>query len=143
MPSLYTALTTGANATDPRIYGANTFPHVLKENDTVEIVLNNLDPGKHPFHLHGHNFQTVWRSDSDVGIYDATNSTVKMPPVPMKRDTVMVRPNGNLVIRFKADNPDRSLLLLVWITSVKSYMLVLLNMLTVGGLSTRLAIPLS
>jgi iron transport multicopper oxidase len=28
-----------------------------------------------------------------------------MPPVPMRRDTFVVRPNGNIVLRFQANNP--------------------------------------
>jgi len=55
VPSVFTAMTTGANATNPEIYGVNTHAFVLDKNQVVEIVLNNQDPGKHPFHLHGHN----------------------------------------------------------------------------------------
>lgn len=66
--------------------------------------MNNDDAGKHPFHLHGHNFQVVQRSEENAGHYDASNHTA-FPPVPMRRDTLMVRPQGNFVIRFKADNP--------------------------------------
>ena len=29
------------------------------------------------------------------------------PAVPMRRDTFTVRPNGNIVLRFRADNPDK------------------------------------
>ena len=104
VPSLFTALTTGDNATDPAIYGANTNAFVLKKDDVVEIVLNSDDPGKHPFHLHGHNFQAVVRSDADAGFYNGSGS-VSLPAVPMRRDTFMVNPSGNAVLRFKADNP--------------------------------------
>jgi iron transport multicopper oxidase len=105
VPVLYSALTTGPNATDPAIYGVNTHAFVLKKNEIIEIVLNNHDPGKHPFHLHGHNFQTVFRSEEKAGDY-MHNET--LPRVPMRRDVFMVRPNGNMVLRFKADNPDKS-----------------------------------
>lgn len=70
----------------------------------IEIVLNSDDPGKHPFHLHGHAFQAVVRSEEDMGFY-AHN--VSFPEVPMRRDTFMVRPNGHIVLRFRADNPDK------------------------------------
>jgi hypothetical protein len=43
---LYTVLSTGPNATDPVIYGSNTNAFVLAQNEVVEIVLNNDDPGK-------------------------------------------------------------------------------------------------
>lgn len=102
VPSLYTALTTGASATNPTVYGVNTNAFILKKDEIVEIVVNNHDPGKHPFHLHGHNFQAIVRSDDDAGDY-VGNET--LPHVPMRRDTFLVRPNGNIVLRFKADNP--------------------------------------
>ena len=102
VPSLFTALTTGANATQPEIYGVNSHAFVLKKNEIVDIVLNNLDTGKHPFHLHGHNFQVIVRSAAEEGLY-ANNAS--FPAVPMRRDTILVHPNGNMVLRFVADNP--------------------------------------
>jgi hypothetical protein len=72
-------------------------------------VINNLDPGKHPFHLHGHAFQVIWRSEEEAGPFaDSGVSAADYAPVPMKRDTAVVRPNGNMVLRFKADNPGMS-----------------------------------
>lgn len=105
VPSIYTALTTGPNATNPEIYARNTNAFVLEKDQVVDIILNNNDPGKHPFHLHGHNFQVIVRSDEEAGDY-VNNET--FPAVPMRRDTIMARPNGNFVIRFRADNPDMS-----------------------------------
>ncbi|KAK7535199.1 iron transport multicopper oxidase-like protein FET3 [Phyllosticta citribraziliensis] len=102
VPTLYTALTSGNFSTNALIYGNNTNAFVLKEGETVEIILNNNDPGKHPFHLHGHAFQAVVRSAEGAGNF-ANNETV--PEVPMRRDTFHVRPNGNIVLRFRADNP--------------------------------------
>jgi len=109
VPTLYTALSTGVTANNATIYGVNTNAFVLEKNQVIDIVLNNNDPGKHPFHLHGHNFQAIARSDDDSGNY-VGNET--FPAVPMRRDTFMVRPNGNIVLRFRADNPDKSPLLL-------------------------------
>ncbi|TQN65365.1 Iron transport multicopper oxidase fetC [Colletotrichum shisoi] len=109
VPSLYTALTVGAaHAADPRVYGTYTIPHVLRRNDVVEIVLNNEDDGKHPFHLHGHQFQVIHRSDEDAGAFangSGSGSGVAFPRYPMRRDTLLVEGNGNFVIRFRADNP--------------------------------------
>lgn len=102
VPTLFTVLTTGANATQPEIYGVNSHAFVLKKDEIIDIVLNNLDTGKHPFHLHGHNFQVIARSDDGQGNF-ANNVT--FPAVPMRRDTVLVRGKGNFVLRFKADNP--------------------------------------
>lgn len=102
VPTLYTALSAGELASNATIYGVNTNPYVLQHNDVIEIILNNNDTGKHPFHLHGHSFQAIARSDEDAGKY-VGNGT--FAAVPMKRDTLMVRPMGNFVIRFRADNP--------------------------------------
>ena len=118
VPSLYTALTTEEFADNSIVYGINTNSFVLAYQMVVEIVLNNRDTGKHPFHLHGHNFQAVVRGDDDAGDYspqysftgadddgdhEFQNST--MPAVPMRRDTFMVRPNSHIVLRFRSDNP--------------------------------------
>lgn len=104
VPTLYTALSVGAeNAADPRPYGKHTNTHVFKHNQIVEVVLNNEDDGKHPFHLHGHDFQLVHRSDEDAGPYEG--AAISASKAPMRRDTVYVEGNGNIVMRFKADNP--------------------------------------
>lgn len=105
VPTLYTALTSGANAMSPEIYGTYTHPMVLAKESVVQIVVNNLDSGRHPFHLHGHNFQTVHRSDEGGGTFgDAGVDAASFPATPMRRDTVVLYPQGNIVLRFKADN---------------------------------------
>ncbi|KAF9885646.1 hypothetical protein FE257_012737 [Aspergillus nanangensis] len=104
VPTLYTALSTGPAATDPAIYGTNTHAFVLGKGDIIDLVLNNDDTGKHPFHLHGHAFQVVARSAENAGHYNSSNSPA-FPPVPMRRDTVFVKPTGYFVLRFRADNP--------------------------------------
>lgn len=105
---MYTAINAGNLSTNPAVYGVDTNPFVLPHNEIVEVVINNNDPGKHPFHLHGHNFQVVYRSEDDEGNYNETAvSADSLPKVPMRRDTVLVRPNGNMVLRFRADNPDK------------------------------------
>jgi len=111
VPSLYTAVTVGqAFNMDPKVYGVNSNPFAVNYGDVVEVIINNLTPQGHPWHLHGHQFQTVARSDANVftsgGKYDGTN----LPSVPMRRDVAGVRNGGYLVIRFKADNPGVQLL---------------------------------
>lgn len=103
VPALYTALTSGDKATNPHIYGSYTNSFVLEKGDVVQIVLNNLDSGRHPFHLHGHDFQAIYRSAEEDGMWPG--SGVEYPQVPMRRDTIVVYPNGFVVLRFKADNP--------------------------------------
>lgn len=103
VPALYTALTSGDKAANPHIYGSYTNSFVLEKGDVVQIVLNNLDSGRHPFHLHGHDFQAIYRSAEEDGTWPG--SGVEYPQVPMRRDTIVVYPNGFVVLRFKADNP--------------------------------------
>lgn len=106
VPTLYTALTSGTAANNVEIYGSNTNAFVLQKNQVVDIVLNNFDTGKHPFHLHGHTFQVLSRSDDDAGAFNSSNSTMnQFPAMPMRRDTLLVRPLSNFVVRFRADNP--------------------------------------
>ncbi|KAJ9129952.1 Multicopper like protein [Coniochaeta hoffmannii] len=106
VPTLYTALSSGDLATDPRVYGEYTHPFVLEKDQIVDIVVNNIDPGRHPFHLHGHNFQVLWRSEEEAGTFEESNVTsADFPAVPMRRDTFVLYPDGNIVLRFKADNP--------------------------------------
>ncbi|KAK9430746.1 Cupredoxin [Lipomyces doorenjongii] len=109
VPALYTVMSSGNLSTDATVYGTNTHTYVLGYQEVVEIVLNNLDSGTHPFHLHGHTFQVVERSeaspdDNTFLSYDSANpGTVNQ--YPMRRDTVYVRPQGYFVLRFKTDNP--------------------------------------
>lgn len=88
---------------NPKIYGTYTNPFVLPHGSIIELVLNNDDTGKHPFHLHGHAFQVISRSDENALHFNGTY--VDTPSVPMRRDTLIVNPSGNFVIRFRADNP--------------------------------------
>lgn len=107
VPTLYTVLSSGAMATTSFIYGSHTNSFVLDQGQVIELIVNNNDPGKHPFHLHGHAFQAVWRGAEDDGFFNDTvpvNET-DFPAIPMRRDTFMVNPNGNLVLRFRSDNP--------------------------------------
>ena len=106
MPTLYTILTGGSAVNSVDIYGNNTNAFILQKGDVVEIQLNNLDTGKHPFHLHGHNFQVLARADDNAGEYDPTNATEnQFPSAPVRRDTLLVRPLSYFVVRFRADNP--------------------------------------
>jgi iron transport multicopper oxidase len=92
------------------VYGVNSNPIVVNYGDIVEVIINNFSPGGHPWHLHGHKFQAVARSNGNVlnsGIrYDGTN----LPKTPMRRDTVGVRGGGYVVLRFKGDNPGVQLI---------------------------------
>jgi len=49
------------------------------------FLLNNLDEGTHPFHLHGHKFWVLAQGDGDF------NSSIPLAPNPVYRDTVSTR----------------------------------------------------
>ncbi|KAF7556174.1 hypothetical protein G7Z17_g1586 [Cylindrodendrum hubeiense] len=119
VPALYTVLSAGDAAGNASIYGDFTHSVVLKHNDVVQLVLNNADSGSHPFHLHGHQFQVIDRQppygptfydylNGDPIPYDPKNHS-SFPKYPSRRDTIVLPPQGYLVIRFVADNPG------VWI----------------------------
>ncbi|GMG18907.1 unnamed protein product [Ambrosiozyma monospora] len=109
VPVLGTVLSAGEDATNPAVYGSNTNTFVLQKDEIVEIVLNNNDPGKHPFHLHGHVFQIVERGDDYTEAPEpvpyTSNEDYVEPEFPSVRDVLYVRPNSYFRIRFKADNP--------------------------------------
>ncbi|RCI17106.1 hypothetical protein L249_2344 [Ophiocordyceps polyrhachis-furcata BCC 54312] len=105
VPSLYTALSAGDLASNPAVYGEYTQPFVLEKGDVVQVVVNNLDPGRHPFHLHGHNFQALYRAPEENGTFVKEDAAGRLPDVPMRRDTLVVWPNSHIVLRFRADNP--------------------------------------
>ncbi|CCC13667.1 unnamed protein product [Sordaria macrospora k-hell] len=109
VPTLYTVLSspnTSEITNNPSIYGTYTHPYILPHNSINQLVLNNLDTGRHPFHLHGHNFQILHRSGADEGPWSrSANNSAYNHKAPMRRDTLVVEPNGNAVLRFKADNP--------------------------------------
>ncbi|KAI1129829.1 Cupredoxin [Nemania abortiva] len=106
VPTLYTALSAGDLASDPTVYGTYTHSFVLERGQVVQIIVNNLDTGRHPFHLHGHHFQALYRSEEEAGTFEDANVTeADFPAIPMRRDTFVLYPDGNIVLRFRADNP--------------------------------------
>jgi iron transport multicopper oxidase len=109
VPTLMTALSAGELATDATVYGTNTHTYVLDKGDTIDLVINNLDTGRHPFHLHGHIFQLIARGaavdDADPPVLYNESDHPPFPQYPMMRDTVYVEPQSYMVYRFKADNP--------------------------------------
>ena len=69
----------------------------------IDLLVNSLDEGAHPFHLHGHQFWIMASGSSgafDWSSYDKLNTTN-----PMRRDTLTIDAYGWALIRFKADNP--------------------------------------
>lgn len=115
VPTLYTVLSAGNESENAAVYGEFTHSVVLEHNQVVQIVLNNGDTGNHPFHLHGHNFQVIDRQpdygphyydflNGDPVPYDPSNHTA-FPEFPIRRDVLVLPPQGYFVVRFVADNP--------------------------------------
>ncbi|KAI1101784.1 putative ferroxidase [Jackrogersella minutella] len=106
VPTLYTVLSAGDMATNPTVYGSYTHSFVLEKGQVVQIIVNNLDTGRHPFHLHGHHFQAVYRSVDKAGTFENASLTdADYPVAPMRRDTFVLFDTGFIVLRFRADNP--------------------------------------
>lgn len=63
----------------------------VRENELIEVVMQNQTGMAHPMHLHGHYFKVV--AINNVSIKGAL------------RDTVLVPPSTTVTIRFAADNP--------------------------------------
>jgi FtsP/CotA-like multicopper oxidase with cupredoxin domain len=69
----------------------------------IDILINSLDEGAHPFHLHGHQF---WIMASGAhGAFNWNSYPTLNMTNPMRRDTITVDAFGWALIRFKADNP--------------------------------------
>ena len=66
-------------------------PLPIAEGERVELVIVNKNPMPHPMHLHGHAFQVV---EIDGQRFAGA-----------VRDTILVRPNGRVVVAFDANNP--------------------------------------
>jgi iron transport multicopper oxidase len=103
-PSLLTALTVGAEyANNSAVYGPHGNGLIAPHLQNIQLVVNNLDAGLHPFHLHGHVFQIVARGD---GIYNESVNIINETQLnPVRRDTVHIPAESFAVIRFRADNP--------------------------------------
>lgn len=111
VPTLMSVLSSGNDSVNEAVYGTNTNSFVLEKDQIVDIVMNNYDTGKHPFHLHGHVFQVIVRDrpyDDEKGEtvhpFDSSDHP-DYPEYPMMRDTLYLNPQSNFVLRFKADNP--------------------------------------
>lgn len=97
-----------ANQFVPRIDGSN-FSGM--KGPWVDLVVNNLDDGGHPFHLHGHDVYVLSSSHADRGWGSYNPYSDESPPGPplnlldpMKRDTFFVPRRGYTAVRFLADN---------------------------------------
>ncbi|KAF7793037.1 hypothetical protein EIP86_004142 [Pleurotus ostreatoroseus] len=103
-PAIMSAVTLGSNATVAEAYGPFSF--VLNHMEVVDILLQNGDTGKHPFHMHGHRFQLVQRSTDYTSDDPSLNpAIVEGQANPMRRDTVQLPAGAGVTLRVVADNP--------------------------------------
>ncbi|KAK4122485.1 multicopper oxidase [Parathielavia appendiculata] len=103
VPTLYSAATTNDSNTNPIVYG-QVNPFIIDYGITVQIVINNLDSASHPFHLHGHQFQVLYRGASGSGPWRGDDG-LDYSVFPPWRDVVTVMPDSFAVLRFRAHNP--------------------------------------
>ncbi|KAG5650754.1 hypothetical protein H0H81_011166, partial [Sphagnurus paluster] len=104
VPSVFSELTLGPNATVANAYGPLSF--VLNHLEVVDIVIKNGDSGKHPFHLHGHEFQIVGRSSNYKSHNPKENPRiVEGQKNPIRRDTIQIPSGHSATLRVVADNP--------------------------------------
>ena len=84
--------------------------------EVVDVILQNMDEGNHPFHLHGQRmsvlaaghgyfpgYESLGLAPEGKGLLDPSNSSVIDSPV--QRDVATVEGFGWLLVRFVADNP--------------------------------------
>ncbi|KAG2179873.1 hypothetical protein INT43_003659, partial [Umbelopsis isabellina] len=77
-------------------FGNNQFVLTLPDNVTVvQLIIQNLDDGDHPFHLHGHTFWILGTGSGYFGANPSMNTTN-----PTRRDTATVPAYGYAIIRF-------------------------------------------
>jgi FtsP/CotA-like multicopper oxidase with cupredoxin domain len=115
-PILNTMLSTRTveSSVHERILDTDTFDplHQLiyqtQSTRTITILIQNLDDGNHPFHLHGYKFFVLAQGHgyppSSLLEPDYVGSHLNLTN-PLRRDTASVEAYGWLLISFVADNP--------------------------------------
>jgi FtsP/CotA-like multicopper oxidase with cupredoxin domain len=101
--SVATTVGFDTNNFDPK----NQMVYATRGIRTIDILIQNLDDGNHPFHLHGYKF---WVLKHGKGYAPQPYSTPSLYEGldlanPLRRDTATIEPYGWMLIRFVADNP--------------------------------------
>ncbi|KAH9980737.1 multicopper oxidase-domain-containing protein [Russula compacta] len=82
--------------------GLSEGEQLLVTEDSIQVIdlrVDNLDDGDHPFHLHGHR---PWIMGGGAGRYDGQELNTTSP---LNRDTVLIPAYSWVVLRFVTDNP--------------------------------------
>jgi FtsP/CotA-like multicopper oxidase with cupredoxin domain len=115
-PVLHTLLDSGATASQDTVEAGFDTANFNEKHQmvytshgirTIDILIQNLDDGNHPFHLHGYKFWVLKQGKgyapqpySTPSLYDNIDLTN-----PLRRDTASIEAYGWMLIRFVADNP--------------------------------------
>lgn len=67
----------------------------------VDIIVNNLEDGTHPFHLHGFSFYPLYVFEATMGFgsYNWWNRPILPTHTPALRDTFLIPIRGHIIIR--------------------------------------------
>lgn len=74
----------------------------FKYGDVVDFVINSLDTGPHPLHLHGQSFWVMAEGAPNAGFYDPATTPLRPKYV---RDVAAIQAGSFLVIRFTVSHP--------------------------------------
>ncbi|KAJ4325949.1 hypothetical protein N0V94_000314 [Neodidymelliopsis sp. IMI 364377] len=112
-----TALAVHEDGIESRLFDPKTsLVHVSTGVKVVDILVQNLDDGNHPFHLHGYKFWVLAQGKGYAPVPSSPSSTSSASTGGyegleldlqnlLRRDTASVAAYGWLLIRFVADNP--------------------------------------
>ncbi|KIK54167.1 hypothetical protein GYMLUDRAFT_48961 [Collybiopsis luxurians FD-317 M1] len=73
----------------------------------LDIIVNNLEDGPHPFHLHGHHFWPLHTYEAPIGkgSYRWERPPTLPTTAPALRDTFVIPATGHAIFRVKFDTP--------------------------------------
>lgn len=77
--------------------------NVNEKGSVIDLLVNNLDDGAHPFHLHGYKFWILRATSGNFKFKYYNEIDAKKEYI--KRDTINIPGYGYALIRFVADNP--------------------------------------
>ncbi|KAF5390849.1 hypothetical protein D9757_004454 [Collybiopsis confluens] len=95
------------------IYSINPIPTnissslISSPSVVMDIVVNNLEDGPHPFHLHGHHFWPLYTYQAMIGpgSYRWDHPPTLPTTAPALRDTFVIPAKGHVIFRVKFDTP--------------------------------------
>ncbi|KAI0942998.1 hypothetical protein AcV7_002262 [Taiwanofungus camphoratus] len=96
--SLYAHLA-GSTSDGSADYDDSQLITTINEVQMAQMIIDNLDDGDHPFHLHGYKFWIMADGDGRYQGEKVNNTT------PMLRDTVVIPAYTWMILWFEADNP--------------------------------------